>query len=154
MGAKMEIKRVAVRAVALLTVLSMSGCASIVSKSSWPVTVQSNPTGAKCVIAKENGIQLQTGVTPMTFTLNSSNGFFQSARYVITCDKEGYQTSKTELSSSLNGWYWGNILFGGLIGLLIVDPATGSMWKLEEVQVVNLAKVEGLMKSEMSIPTN
>jgi hypothetical protein len=34
----------------------------------------------------------------------------------------------------------GNIVFGGLIGLLIVDPATGAMWKLEETQVINLAK--------------
>ena len=27
----------------------------------------------------------------------------------------------------MNGWYIGNILFGGLIGFLIVDPLTGAM---------------------------
>jgi len=32
---------------------------------------------------------------------------------------------------SLNGWYFGNIIFGGLIGLLIVDPATGAMYRLD-----------------------
>lgn len=30
----------------------------------------------------------------------------------------------------MNGWYIGNLLFGGIIGLLIVDPATGAMWTL------------------------
>lgn len=36
------------------------------------------------------------------------------------------------LSADISGWYFGNILFGGLIGMLIVDPATGAMWKLPE----------------------
>ena len=142
--------RLLVKAVALVTTLSLVGCASIVSKSNWPVTVQSNPSGAKCVVAKGNGIQLHSGETPMTLTLNSSAGFFQSANYTISCEKEGYQPSKSEIISSLNGWYWGNIIFGGLIGLIIVDPATGAMWKLDEIQVVNLAKVEGKLVAEMN----
>jgi hypothetical protein len=31
----------------------------------------------------------------------------------------------------VNGWYFGNIIFGGLIGLLAVDPATGAMYTLK-----------------------
>lgn len=31
----------------------------------------------------------------------------------------------------IDGWYFGNILLGGLFGMLIVDPATGAMYKLE-----------------------
>ncbi|MEW6291598.1 MAG: hypothetical protein AB1545_17315, partial [Thermodesulfobacteriota bacterium] len=35
------------------------------------------------------------------------------------------------VESKANGWYiLGNLLFGGLIGYLIVDPATGAMWNL------------------------
>ena len=31
-----------------------------------------------------------------------------------------------------NGWYLaGNFIFGGLLGWLIVDPATGAMWNLK-----------------------
>lgn len=30
----------------------------------------------------------------------------------------------------MNGWYVGNILFGGVLGLLIIDPATGAMYSL------------------------
>jgi len=34
----------------------------------------------------------------------------------------------------LDGWYIaGNLLFGGLIGYFIVDPATGAMWTLKNL---------------------
>ena len=37
------------------------------------------------------------------------------------------------LSANLNGWYFGNIITpGGLLGFLIIDPASGAMWKLPE----------------------
>jgi len=127
--------------IVLITFLASSlfGCASIVSKSNWPVNVQSNPSGAKCVVAKESGTQLHSGETPMTVTLDSSSGFFSSAKYIVTCNKDGYQPSISQLSAGMNGWYFGNIIFGGLIGLLIVDPATGAMWKLDESHIVNLS---------------
>lgn len=74
----------------------------------------------------------------MTVTLETSNGFFTKARYLVEASKPGHETSKTEISAGINGWYFGNLLFGGLIGMLIVDPATGAMWKLEDVYSVNL----------------
>jgi len=118
--------------------ISVSGCASIVSKSSWPVTVQSNPSGAKCEVVKESGVKIHTGETPMTITLDSGSGYFSSAKYMINCSKDGKQAS-SELSSHFNGWYVGNIVFGGLIGLLIVDPATGAMWRMDDTMIVNIA---------------
>jgi hypothetical protein len=39
------------------------------------------------------------------------------------------------VDSRINGWYVGNIVFGGIIGSLIVDPLTGAMWALESEQV-------------------
>ena len=38
----------------------------------------------------------------------------------------------------MDGWYIGNILFGGLIGMLIVDPATGAMYNLPDRVDINL----------------
>lgn len=133
-------KVVGILAVLAMVAGSLSGCASIVSKSNWPVTVQSNPSGAKCNVVKANGVQLHTGETPMTVTLDASSGFFSSAKYTVTCTKEGHQSSTSELSAHMNGWYIGNIVFGGLIGILIVDPATGAMWRLDETHIVNLAQ--------------
>ena len=49
--------------------------------------------------------------------------------------KEGYLPLERQLEASINGWYFGNIIFGGLIGILIVDPATGAMWKISEENI-------------------
>ena len=42
----------------------------------------------------------------------------------------GYSPTEVKLDSSVSGWYFGNLLFGGLIGMLIVDPLTGAMFNL------------------------
>jgi len=131
-------KKVCVLLAAAMFASSLTGCASIVSKSSWPVTVQSNPSGARCEVVKENGVTIHAGETPMTITLDSGSGYFSSAKYMINCSKDGKQAS-SELSSHFNGWYVGNIVFGGLIGLLIVDPATGAMWRMDEMAIVNIS---------------
>jgi hypothetical protein len=113
------------------TCLWMTACASIVSKSQYPVTVSSNPPGANFTVKKASGMAMSTGVTPATLILNSSNGYFQPAKYTVEFCRKGV-TQSVPLNASINGWYFGNLLFGGLIGLLIVDPATGAMWKMDE----------------------
>jgi len=118
----------------------LSGCASIVSKAHWPVTVQTNPTGATCVISKGSGVPMHTGNTPMTITLDASRGFFLPAKYNIKCSKEGFLSASSEFSAGLNPWYICNLFVGGLVGWIIVDPATGAMWKLDEIQILNLAE--------------
>ena len=42
----------------------------------------------------------------------------------------------------MDGWYIGNIVFGGLIGWLVVDPASGAMWKLQDSVHGNLEAKE------------
>jgi len=113
------------------TCLGMTACCSIVSKSTYPVTISSNPPGASFTLKKANGIAMSTGTTPATITLSSSNGYFQPAKYIVEFTRKG-MTQSVPLNASINGWYFGNLLFGGIIGLLIVDPATGAMWRLDE----------------------
>jgi hypothetical protein len=62
--------------------------------------------------------------------LKSGSGFFAKESYVIRYSRPGYEDKTVNVECKLNGWYFGNILFGGAIGLLIVDPATGAMYKL------------------------
>jgi hypothetical protein len=114
------------------TCLGMTACCSIVSKSSYPVTISSNPPGANFTLKKANGMAMSTGVTPATITLNSSEGYFQPAKYVVEFTRKGVSQT-VPLNASINGWYFGNLLFGGIIiGMLIVDPATGAMWRLDD----------------------
>jgi len=119
----------------LCTVVALSifgSCASIVSKSSWPVNVRSNPAGAKVTITNRSGVEVYKGETPATVQLKSGAGFFKKESYTVKYELDGYAPLSIPLECKLNGWYWGNILFGGLIGWLIVDPATGAMYKLSE----------------------
>ncbi len=108
----------------------LTGCASIVSDNDYPVSFKSNPSDAEIEITNLKGVLVHSGKTPMTVTLDSGAGFFKSAKYKLVFKKEGYKILEETLEAKLDGWYVGNILFGGLIGILVVDPATGAMWKL------------------------
>jgi len=110
--------------------VTMTGCASIISGSTQTLTFKSVPEQASISITNKAGEKVHTGVTPTTVTLKRGNGFFQPAAYDVTFKKEGFQTKTVQVTGTVNGWYVANIIFGGLIGLLIVDPATGAMYTL------------------------
>ena len=112
-------------------VITFTSCASIVSSSKWPLTVKTTPAGAQVQIINRRGISVFTGQTPATLLLKSGAGFFANESYMIKLTMPGYAEKTIPVKCSLNGWYFGNILFGGLIGLLIVDPATGAMYRLD-----------------------
>ena len=122
----------------LVIVFILTGCASIVGKNMYPVTINSHPDESTIVIKDENGKQMYKGKTPTTITLSSGEAYFHAKRYSITFSKPGYEDQTTEIKAGLSGWYFGNILFGGLIGLLIVDPLTGNMWKLPTETTITL----------------
>ena len=57
-------------------------------------------------------------------------GYFSGQSYTLRLELEGYKPAEIELTARMSGWYWGNLLLGGLIGMLAVDPATGAMWNI------------------------
>lgn len=67
---------------------------------------------------------VHSATTPTTVTLPASQGYFKPAKYDVVTSS-GAQT----VNATLDPWYYGNIVFGGMIGVF-VDPATGAMWKL------------------------
>jgi len=118
------------------------GCASILSESNYPVTFRSNPNQADIIITNKSGREIFRGKTPATVTLPAGDGFFKGARYDVTASKNGYQESKGALTPDVDEWYIGNILFGGLVGILIVDPLTGAMYELPPEFTINLTKID------------
>tara|TARA_Y100000766_G_scaffold219565_1_gene191491 strand:+ start:122 stop:613 length:492 start_codon:yes stop_codon:yes gene_type:complete len=130
----------------LVAALTLSGCASIVSDSQYPVSIQSSPQGADFKVTNSHGVVIHQGTTPATVTLESGDGYFKKARYNLEFSKEGYQEQRQSMQSELDGWYWGNILFGGLIGWFFVDPVTGAMYKLPERRNINLVQVPMAMQ--------
>jgi hypothetical protein len=117
-------------------ILLFPGCASIVSKSSWPFSVMTEPDGARVSITNKRGREVFRGKTPVAMKLKSGAGFFAKESYTITLEMKGYETKKVNVECKLNGWYFGNIVIGGLLGFLIIDPATGAMYKLEHDGII------------------
>jgi len=115
----------------LVIVVLLSSCASIVSRSQWPLTVNTTPSGAKVEITDRSGFTVFVGNSPATLMLKSGAGFFAKQSYSVKLTLDGYDERILPLECTLNGWYVGNIFFGGLIGILIVDPTTGAMYRLE-----------------------
>ncbi|KOP57043.1 MULTISPECIES: hypothetical protein [Pseudomonas syringae group] len=116
----------------ILAAAAVTGCASIVSDSKYPVSITSSPSGAAYEIVNQSGVSVYSGVTPDQVTLRAGAGYFDGELYKVTFRKDGYASNMQTLNSGIDGWYWGNIVFGGLIGMLIVDPLTGAMYTLPE----------------------
>lgn len=126
-------------AIWFLVLLFCSSCASIVSESVYPVRIDTNPSGVRYEVQDQLGFTVTNGRTPAVIPLEASDGFFSRGKYKLLCYAEnGEVATTTPILAKLDPWYFGNILFGGPIGFLIVDPATGAMWKLPQNMVINM----------------
>jgi hypothetical protein len=108
----------------------LGGCATIVARSTQTIIVGSVPEGAAVTITNASGTAVHSGNTPMSVTLKKGRGYFKPEHYVVSITKEGFQPQQLKIDGAINGWYFGNIIFGGLIGMLAVDPSTGAMYTL------------------------
>lgn len=115
--------------------LMLSGCATIVHNGPRSIQVASTPAGAHVSIFDRNERLVATNTTPFIAQLSSGAGYFKSQEYRLFFELPGYQSVNVNLESKVSGWYWGNLVFGGLIGMLIVDPLTGAMYNLTPEQI-------------------
>jgi hypothetical protein len=67
---------------------------------------------------------MSSGSVPASIRLPRKN------EYQVDITLDGYETATLAMSRGTNGWIWGNLLFGWIVGF-IVDVATGSAYKLE-----------------------
>jgi len=108
--------------------LALSGCATIFNGQSQTVVIASKPEGANVSVTNRAGEAVHAGMTPVTLTLKRGHGYFKPEIYTIKFEKTGFDTREVVITGSTSGWYIGNLLFGGLIGMLAVDPVTGAMY--------------------------
>jgi hypothetical protein len=109
---------------------ALTGCATIVHGGPRAISVGSSPSGAKVSIYDRSNVLVQTNTTPFVAQLNTKYGYFKGQTYRLVFELPEHATAEVKLNSSLSGWYFGNLIFGGLIGMLIVDPLTGAMYNL------------------------
>lgn len=129
---------------AAIAAAGVSGCATIFDGRDQAITFMSVPEQADLVIKNRAGQRIHSGETPVTITLNRGAGYFKSEKYTVTISKAGYQPQDIAIEGKVNGWYVANILFGGIIGLLIVDPVTGAMYDLTPEKVDAALQANGV----------
>jgi len=112
--------------------IALSSCATIFSNANTTFGVDTSPQGATVKITNRKGVVVYDGQTPATVSLKNSNGYFQKGIYQIDLSMEGYQPRHLVVSSHLTGWYFANVIIGGALGMLIIDPLTGAMFKLDQ----------------------
>jgi hypothetical protein len=111
------------RKICLVAALSaLSGCASIITGTTQRINVSSDPEGANCRVSR-GGMTL--GVVPST--PGSIVVHRSSIGLEITCSKPGYTLAQTTQPTNIEGWIFGNVLIGGLIGV-VVDFSTGAAY--------------------------
>jgi hypothetical protein len=108
---------------AIVLALSLSACATIMHGSSQEVGISSTPTSATVTVDDK-----ELGKTPVVAKLK------RKQNHIVKINLDGYKPYETTLTRKTSGWVWGNIVFGGLIGLA-VDAGTGSLYKLTPEQV-------------------
>ena len=102
-------------AVLFTCTMALSACASIVSDNDTMTDIQTEPEVArrelsgqdlKRVIHTPHGIELPSSAAPVT----------------VICEAKGYRKTTVKLDTSTDGWIFGNILFGGVVGIALDAP--------------------------------
>lgn len=125
--------KISVKSLGLLSIFAtLVGCATIMGTPTHLMPISSTPSDANIVIIDEKGTEVFKGTTPTSVTLPKSDGSYWGGKsFTVQISKPGYDTQKIPVKANANGWYiGGNLVFGGLIGWLIVDPLSGNMYSL------------------------
>ena len=116
----------------------LGGCASIMHGTSQEMTFQSSPEEVTVTVSGR-----VIGKTPVTSRLDKKSG--QSVAF----SKDGYRPVTMELTTTLDPWFWGNIVLGGFIGST-TDGINGSVNQYSPSQYFVTLTPEGASRMENS----
>ena len=104
--------------IAAVSLVSTAACASIMNGSNQGIAFSSTPVGAAITVDGK-----PMGTTPAVLRLARKD------THTVRLDLDGYAPYEMQLDRKMSGWVWGNIVFGGIVGV-IVDGTTGAMYRL------------------------
>ena len=123
-----------VRSLAALaaSVLLCSGCATITKGTSQTVTIDTDPSGATCTMTRDAKTLAVVNPTPGSVSIVKS-----SAPITVLCRKPDFLDAAGTLTSQFQAMTFGNVLFGGLIGV-VVDAASGATHEYDPIITITL----------------
>lgn len=107
----------------ILSLASLSSCATIMNGPTQPISICSNPTDADVWLDNS-----YVGNTPMLLNLS------RNSEHIVRIELPGYQPQVITFSRKVSKWVIGNLVFGGVIGLA-VDAISGGLYVLTPEQV-------------------
>ncbi len=102
----------------ILSLLTLTGCATIINGTTQPIPVTSYPAGAQVDV---DGCYV--GHTPLTIEVSRKHN------HLVTFSKEGYVPQTYNLTPVLSAAVAGNIIAGGFIGWG-VDAVSGGQYRI------------------------
>lgn len=139
--------------------LAISGCASVTSGGAQGVTIVTEPGDASITVVQRDGTPVHTGTTPANLELERGNSYLNRKAYRVTIEKAGYQPKTFELTWS-GGWNLGKLVLGPNFGMVLVDPKTGMMWKVDpasletSLDAAEVASASGMQRLIIVTPDN
>ena len=112
--------------------LALSGCATITKSPDQTVSVNTKPAGAECTLTREDKIIAVINPTPGSINVQKDKDPIR-----VTCKKQGFLDNTGEMSSEFEAMTFGNIIFGGLIGVG-VDAVSGAMHEYPPLVTITL----------------
>lgn len=106
------------RVAALALVATLPACASIVSGTDSTTYLETKPVDARCRMHGQDFTR--EVVTPTSVPLPS-----KASPITVECNAEGYQRTIQQIEATHDGWVFGNLIFGGIVGG-VVDIARGA----------------------------
>ena len=125
--------------IVVLPLALLSACATLVNGTSQTVTVSTTPPGASCTLDRMGTRIGAISVTPGSVRIDKSKNDL-----AVTCAKDGFQTATVAHAPSFGGATFGNIVAGGVIGV-VVDAASGANYSYpDDIRVDMAASVPSL----------
>lgn len=134
----MKIRTIVLAGVTLAAWASLlGGCATISSGTTQEMSFQSNPEDVVVTVTQrirdsntdsmwKDDVRI-LGKTPLTLQLDKAEN------QTVLFSKDGYKPLTMKLATTLDSWFWGNILLGGFFGST-TDSMTGAMYEYSPSQ--------------------
>jgi PEGA domain len=124
-----------------LILVSLTGCGTIMNGTHQDLAITSHPGGATVIVDGQ-----EMGTTPIVASI------WRKHAHVVKLERPGFYPVEHSVVPEPSGWAWGNIVFAGLVGLM-VDAWTGGLYELSQVHVAGTFPASFEKKVETPTPT-
>ena len=110
----------------ILGAIVIPGCATLTHGSTQSIQVVSDPPGAQVTVDDD----------PVAYTAPATVTLKRGQDHVLVLRKEGFQDYSAELTRSASGAVLGNVILGGVTGIM-TDYGSGAAYELGNANLVN-----------------